>query len=142
MVLRLCARAAGRPVDCIALLAAAGMSLVIVVNAVFLQSGSLPAPFFVNPKPVQAAANDTPKPAEPSPPVRQIIAPVAPQPVVARRNDPIATLISQSPRIAAVQRALSEYGYAQLSRPAFSTMPPAKRSRNSNANTNCPLPGG
>ena len=31
-----------------------------------------------------------------------------------RRNDPIADLIGPSPRIAAVQRALSEYGYGQI----------------------------
>ena len=31
-----------------------------------------------------------------------------------RRNDPIADLIGPSPRIAAVQRALSDYGYGQI----------------------------
>jgi peptidoglycan hydrolase-like protein with peptidoglycan-binding domain len=31
-----------------------------------------------------------------------------------RRNDPIADLIRPSPRIAAVQRALSDYGYGQI----------------------------
>ena len=31
-----------------------------------------------------------------------------------RRNDPIADLIGPSPRIVAVQRALSDYGYGQL----------------------------
>jgi len=31
-----------------------------------------------------------------------------------RRNDPIADLIGPSPRIAAVQRALAEYGYGQV----------------------------
>ncbi len=40
--------------------------------------------------------------------------PIAPQPVAVRRNDPIADLIGPSPRIAAVQRALSEYGYGQI----------------------------
>ena len=36
------------------------------------------------------------------------------QPAAVRRNDPIAELIGPSPRIAAVQRALSEYGYGQI----------------------------
>lgn len=31
-----------------------------------------------------------------------------------RRNDPIADLIGPSPRIQAVQRALSDYGYGQI----------------------------
>ena len=39
---------------------------------------------------------------------------MAPQPVPVRRNDPIADLIGPSPRIAAVQRALSDYGYGQI----------------------------
>ncbi len=37
-----------------------------------------------------------------------------PQPVAARRNDPIAELIGPSPRIMAVQRVLTEYGYGQI----------------------------
>jgi peptidoglycan hydrolase-like protein with peptidoglycan-binding domain len=36
------------------------------------------------------------------------------QPVVARHNDAIAELIGPSARIAAVQRALSEFGYGQI----------------------------
>jgi hypothetical protein len=41
---------------------------------------------------------------------------IAAQPVAARRDDPIADLIAPqpSPRIMAVQRALSEYGYGQI----------------------------
>ena len=49
---------------------------------------------------------------------KQHYAPVATsagvQPVVARRNDAIAELIGPSARIAAVQRALSEFGYGQI----------------------------
>ena len=37
-----------------------------------------------------------------------------PLPVAARRNDAITELIGPSARIAAVQRALSEYGYGQI----------------------------
>jgi peptidoglycan hydrolase-like protein with peptidoglycan-binding domain len=39
---------------------------------------------------------------------------MTPQPIAVRRNDPIADLIGPSPRIATVQRALSDYGYGQL----------------------------
>ena len=89
-------------------------SLVIIVNAVFLQSGSHPAPFFANPKPSQVAGNDPPKRPEPTVAARPAAATVTPQPVAARRDDPIADLIAPSPRIAAVQRALSDYGYGQI----------------------------
>jgi hypothetical protein len=41
--------AAQRPVDAGAILCAGAASLIIVVNAVFLQSGVHPAPFFANP---------------------------------------------------------------------------------------------
>jgi peptidoglycan hydrolase-like protein with peptidoglycan-binding domain len=84
-----------------AICAAAVTSLIIVVNAVFLQSGSRPAPYFANPKPQPAVYN----PPLPAP---------VPQPIAVRRNDPIAELIGPSPRIAAVQRALSDYGYGQI----------------------------
>jgi len=47
--LRLLSGAAHRPVDAGAILCAGAASLIIVVNAVFLQSGVHPAPFFANP---------------------------------------------------------------------------------------------
>jgi Putative peptidoglycan binding domain len=103
-----------RPVDTFAVLAAVAASLIIIVNAVFLQAGAHPAPFFAPLKSAPVAVNLPPKPAESAPPVHQIVtAPVA-QPAAPRRNDPIADLIGPSPRIAAVQRALSEYGYGQI----------------------------
>ena len=37
-----------------------------------------------------------------------------PAPAPVRHNDPIAELIGPSPRILAVQRTLSEYGYGQI----------------------------
>jgi peptidoglycan hydrolase-like protein with peptidoglycan-binding domain len=101
-----------RPVDFVAILAAAAASLIIIVNAVFLQSGSHSAPFFANSRPLQMAGNSPPKLVEPTAPAAT--ATVAPQPVSVRRNDPIANLIGPSPRIAAVQRALAEYGYGQI----------------------------
>jgi len=128
------ARARQRPVDAIALLAAGATAVVIVVNALFLQSGAHPAPFFATPtrplfvdartKPVEAvpakpdAAAVHPSTA-PSVPPQQASAPAPaaahnPQTVSMRRNDPIAELIGPSPRIAAVQRVLSEFGYGQI----------------------------
>jgi peptidoglycan hydrolase-like protein with peptidoglycan-binding domain len=93
-------------VDSFALLAAVAVSLIIVVNAMFLQSGMHPAPFFANPKSPQLAGGAAPA-AAPQPAA-------TPQPAAARRDDPIADLIGPSPRIAAVQRALSDYGYGQI----------------------------
>lgn len=114
LVVRLWTIATRRPVDFVAILAAATASLIIVVNAVFLQSGPHPAPYFANSKPLQVTENNSPKPAEPSAPPRPAAATVVPQPIAARRNDPIAELIGPSARIAAVQRALAEFGYGQI----------------------------
>jgi alpha-beta hydrolase superfamily lysophospholipase len=109
---RFWARAAGRPVDSFALLAAVAVSLIIVVNAMFLQSGMHPAPFFTNPKAPQLAGG--PGPAEPTSSARPAATAATPQPAAMRRDDAIADLIGPSPRIAAVQRALSDYGYGQI----------------------------
>jgi hypothetical protein len=112
------AKATRRPVDTAAVLAAVAASLIIIANAAFLQSASRPSPYFANPKPRATIV-----------PVRQIVAPgissapatssvqasqPAPQPVAMRRNDPIADLIGPSPRIAAAQKVLSDYGYGQM----------------------------
>jgi putative peptidoglycan binding protein len=111
LALRLWARATRRPVDLFAILAAVAASTVIIVNAVFLQSGLHPAPFFANPKASQVAAIDARWPAIPT---RAAATAAPPQPVALRRDDPIADLIGPSARIAAVQRALSDYGYGQI----------------------------
>jgi Putative peptidoglycan binding domain len=138
--LRVWSSAAQRPVDAGALISTVAASAIIVVNAIFLQSGVHPAPFFANPTvptPTHraTAASSGPaaaNPASPSP-VRMIdMAPARPSPgartqaAAARRNDPIGDLIGAAPapastasvagpaRISAVQRALSEYGYGQL----------------------------
>jgi hypothetical protein len=113
LALRACAAATRRPVDSFAILAAITVSMIIVVNAIYLQSGSHPAPFFATPRPSPVVTNSVPKPAEPSAP-RPAVTTMAPQPVAIRRNDPIADLIGPSPRVAAVQRALSDYGYGQI----------------------------
>jgi hypothetical protein len=119
--LRLWAKAVHRPVDTLAILGAVAASLVIVVNAVFLQSGSHPAPFFptaiqpptadARPHPPSLAAA---KPAEPTASVRSPAAARTTQTVSIRRNDPIAELLGSSARVAAVQRVLSEFGYGQI----------------------------
>lgn len=117
---RIAASITRRPIDSAAIFAAAAASLVIVVNAVFLQSGSHPAPFFVNTTSSPVTADSRAKPAEPAVPARPAVVPLPlPQPVAARRNDPIADLINPSPRIMAVQRALSEYGYGQIKPSGF-----------------------
>jgi hypothetical protein len=114
LVVRLCAIATRRPVDFLASLAAAAACLIIVINAVFLQSGPHPAPFFANSRPLSVTENNLPRAAEPIAPPRPAAATVVPQPIAARHNDPIAELIGPSPRIAAIQRALAAYGYGQI----------------------------
>jgi hypothetical protein len=113
MVSALWSKVTGRPVDSLAILAAVAASLIIIINAVFLQSGSHPAPFFATPKPTQLTADNPPKLAA-SMPTRPLATAVTPQTVAIRGNDPIAELIGPSPRIEAVQRALSDYGYGQI----------------------------
>ena len=120
--LRLWAKAARRPVDTLAILGAVAASLVVIVNAVFLQSGSHPAPFFVNTTQPPAAAEARPnaagpalaRPAEPTASMRSPAAARTTQTVAMRRNDPITELLGSSSRVAAVQRVLSEFGYGQI----------------------------
>lgn len=133
-------RATEQPVDFVAVVVAAALSAVVVVNALYLQTGSRSARYFTPPLAAapgsaggtvnassatqviaqlkaQVTGTTAAKPAE------QIIAThpianaaVAPPPVSVRRDDPIADLIAPqpSPRVTAVQRALSEYGYGQI----------------------------
>jgi peptidoglycan hydrolase-like protein with peptidoglycan-binding domain len=155
-------------------LAAVAGSAVILVNAVFLQSGSHPAPFFANPARPQASdvrPKTTALPPVTGRPLSDIIADlqleltrrgffdgpvdgvfgaktdaairdfeqranlklssdptdallraIRQSPIqiaggstaTVRRNDPIADLIGPSPRIMALQRALSDFGYGQI----------------------------
>jgi hypothetical protein len=121
---------AQRPVDSFAIFGAATATLVIVVNAIFMQAGAQPAPFVAAlvppPAPMQGTLKPTdlaPARAVPAPALAQPVAvPIAvpmsvpmPVPAPARRKDPIADLIGgPSPRIQAVQRVLSEFGYGQI----------------------------
>jgi len=119
--LRVWRKAAHRPVDSLAILGTGAVSLVIVVNAVCLQTGPHPTPFFAMPtSPPRGADNRpnivgaaTPKPGEPvaarpAPGLR------TPQTVSVRRNNPIADLIGSPSRVMAVQRVLSDLGYGQI----------------------------
>ena len=103
----------GRPVDTVAILTAVAVSAIVVVNAVFLQSGMRAAPSLDANK-SSSVKSDSLKPLVTSSPTRPVATSAAVQPVVARRNDAIAELIGPSARIAAVQRALSEFGYGQI----------------------------
>jgi Putative peptidoglycan binding domain len=117
---------AQRPVDSFAIFGAATATLVIVVNAIFMQAGAQPAPFVAALVPPPAPTQGTLKPTDlaparavPAPALAQPVAvPIAvpmPVPAPARRKDPIADLIGgPSPRIQAVQRVLSEFGYGQI----------------------------
>jgi peptidoglycan hydrolase-like protein with peptidoglycan-binding domain len=177
-----------RPVDSFAGLIATGGILMILVNALFLQSGPHPAPIFANKAPAAAPAPVSshsltaadaalprqrpvePVAAAPSRPRAQITAdiqrelsrrgffdgatdgvygpktdaairdfehaaglrpstevneallqsilqsPVKSKPAApsARKSDPIAKLLASDPKVMAVQRALSSYGYGQI----------------------------
>lgn len=120
LVARTWTHVAERPVDSFAILGAAAATFAIVVNAAFLQSGSHPTPYFANPVPdpsmqiPRRPADMMPTHSVPRPQSTPALAPPAPLPQAARHNDPIAELIGPSPRIAAVQRVLTQYGYGQI----------------------------
>ncbi len=125
-MLWLLAKATRRPVDSLAMVGAVVASLVIIVNALYLQSQLHPASFVTNPtsppravesRPV-AAVMVAPKPAEVVPARQAVGMRTTPQPVAGHRNDPIAELIGSSmpapSRVIAVQRVLAEFGYGQI----------------------------
>lgn len=115
-------RIARRPVDAFAILAAAGATFIVIVNAAFLQSGMHPMPAFETTSKSSDARSDSLKPVAPKttlaggPAHQAAVSNVSPEKQASppRRNDPIADLINPSARVAAVQRALSEYGYGQI----------------------------
>lgn len=91
-----------------------------MANSLFWQSGSLPTPVFATAKPApltgEILSKSAPAATTPSAAISAGSTGTTPlpQPVAARRSDPIAELIGPSPRIMAVQRALSDYGYGQI----------------------------
>lgn len=115
------------PRDAAAAAIAAAAVVTIVVNAVFLQAGRHPAPMFAAPiaapvasapaataaAPSVSAAPSSPMP-RPRPADGQASAPAVAAPARPRSADPLANLIVASQRVAAVQRALTDYGYGQI----------------------------
>lgn len=108
-------RVARRPIDAIAIVTACAASLVIIVNAVALQSGARPAPFLANTPATPGPADAIhPQLAEaPSPPL-PAASPPRPEVIASRTGDPIAEFIDTSSRVVAVQRVLTNYGYGQI----------------------------
>ncbi|MBQ8105950.1 MAG: peptidoglycan-binding protein [Afipia sp.] len=125
------------PKDTLAATAALAAVIAIVTNAMFLQAGRHPSPMFstasvsslpaVAPasaplprvRPAEAEPRVVEKPAESATPVpaKQAATAAAPRPLApvhAAKSDPVGDLIVSTRRIAAVQRALTEYGYGQL----------------------------
>lgn len=120
------------PKDTLAAAAALAAVIAIVTNAMFLQAGRHPSPMFSTttissapaPAPVSAPLPRV-RPAEAE--ARHVEPPVAPvksatstsalrppAAVPATRSDPVGDLIVSTRRVAAVQRALTEFGYGQL----------------------------
>lgn len=91
---------ARRPVDSVAIIGAAVASLIIVINAVFLQSGSQRAPFVANPTASpQFAESRSDSPTSTTAQSDALHAPSserAAAPATAHRDDPIADLIGSS----------------------------------------------
>jgi len=115
LVWLLWARLVRRPVDSLAVLAAGAACLMIVVNALVLQSGARTAPFSsIAPPPPPATGTVHIKASPPSSPFHSGETSPPPQRAVERRADPIAQLIGMSSRIVAVQRVLANYGYGQI----------------------------
>jgi hypothetical protein len=111
-----------RPKDVVGLGLISAAIGVIVINALFLQSGPHPAPIFANLPPPAASAELTSS-------VKTVLPRARPAeldrsgaekprtvslPAAATRHDPIAELLDPSIRVRAVQRVLAEFGYGQI----------------------------
>jgi hypothetical protein len=120
------------PKDTLAATAALAAVIAIVTNAMFLQAGRHPSPMFstatvsslpaIVPAPaplprVRPPEAEAREPVAAPAPAKSMVSPAAPRPpaaVHAAKSDPVGDLIVSTRRIAAVQRALTEYGYGQL----------------------------
>lgn len=123
------------PKDTVAAAAALAAVIAIMTNALFLQAGRHPSPMFgtafISPAPISAPLprvrppEADPRPSEVTPIETPAPAPVkaapppssgsrAPAAATAHRADPVGDLINSTRRIAAIQRALTDYGYGQL----------------------------
>jgi hypothetical protein len=123
------------PRESVGIVMASAAVLIIFVNALFLQKGPHPAPIFAKPAitshvvpPFASSPIAAPPMSPPASLLNPVPTPTAPprarpaerpramltEPAQPRRNDPIAELLSPSPRVASVQRALSDFGYGQI----------------------------
>jgi hypothetical protein len=97
---RIWGRLARRPVDSFAIIGAAAASLIIVVNAVFLQSGSQRAPFVADlaatPQLADSRSDLATSTSAQNDAARSPVSQRWPAPATARRDDPIADLIGAS----------------------------------------------
>ena len=109
-IARLGATIVRHPREFVGLLMASIATGWIFTNALFLQKGPHPAPFFAAPKharPLAPQAANAMVPMPTAAPTRHA------EPV--RRNDPIAALLAPSPRMLAVQQALAVFAYGPVS---------------------------
>jgi len=124
------------PKDTLAATAALAAVVAIVTNAMFLQAGRHPYPMFGTAsvsvsqmpattsvpvpaplprvRPAEAEARVVEKPVEAPVAPKPSAAPPRPPAAIVAKSDPVGDLIVSTRRIAAVQRALTEYGYGQL----------------------------
>jgi hypothetical protein len=113
----LAAAIAHHPREFVGLVMAAGATLAILVNALFLQHGPHPAPIFATrPLTEQPAAPSRAHKEDKHIVAHPIAAPIAKPNAASEpaRKDPIAELIAPSKRVLAIQRALADFGYGQI----------------------------
>jgi hypothetical protein len=138
------AKAVRRPIDSLAIFTAFAASLIIVINALYFQSGPHPSPFSINPAPLSPAVGEVPpKPTEsppPAPPATRNVERTTPS-IPSRRNDPIAQIIGQTSQILAVQRALSQYGYGQIKQTGVVDAPTSTAIEEFERENNLPVTG-
>jgi hypothetical protein len=84
----------------------------IVVNALFLQSGPHPAPFFNSPPPLDVPAETSVAVAIPR--ARPPDAPSPPPPPPPKSEAPPRSEAAPAKRVIATQRALAQFGYGQI----------------------------
>lgn len=122
VVFRMSRILARRPKDAVSLCLAFAATGFILINALFLQVGSHPAPIFANatagaPSAATGTIAKTPSSRRSNTAALGSAAgntnALAPR-AADNRQDPIAELLEPSNRMIAVQRALAEFGYGQI----------------------------
>lgn len=100
------------PREFVGVVMAAGATLAILVNALFLQHGPHPAPIFETRSFTAPAAQPSGHKGDRLVPSRAAAPQGTPMPA---RQDPIAEIIAPSkPRLLAIQHALADFGYGQI----------------------------